>query len=170
MPFSDIQPGSEREIGDTRPRNGARWLMAVIYDVSWFLLGAVAAAITAYAFTQSFGEGVRSIIFFVIPSMWGAYFLAVHDGRPKAIEELSSTIANSISIMAGLVVASILFLDTPISIANLALGAMEAFFFMMRISNQATRFPRAIPRDVQIILRTFLVMLTVTCGVIAATL
>ena len=39
--------------------------------------------IAAYAFTISFGEGARSLIFFFIPALWGTYALAMNDGRPR---------------------------------------------------------------------------------------
>jgi hypothetical protein len=166
MPISDTRP-SERELTESINRGWTGWLMIVLYRYSWVLLALAAGGVAAYAFTVSFSEGARAIIFFVIPAMWGAYGLAVHDGQPKAIQNLSAPIANGLAVIAGLVVASVLFLDTPVSIANLALGAMEAFFFLMRISGQTTTYSRLAGTNAQIWIRAFLIMVTVTCGVIA---
>jgi hypothetical protein len=169
VPFAERTPeASERQVSDERSRGWIWLLFDFVYGYSWLLLAAAAAAVGAYAFDHSSGEGIRSIIFFVIPAMWGAFALGSFDARPRALQDLSAPVAIGLGTVAGLVLSSVLFLDTPVSIGNLALGSMMAFFFVMRISSQPSGFSRGIPPDRRNFVLTVLVMLTVLCTVIAA--
>jgi hypothetical protein len=167
MPLSQSARSNERTFADDGSRSWSGWLIEMLFKSSVFVLAGAALGIAVYAFTVSYGEGARALIFFLIPSMWGAYALAVFDGQPKALQDLTAPIANSIAVVAGAAVASVLFLDTPVSIANLALGTMEAFFFVMRISNQPSQYRRVIGPDVRVWVRAFLIMTTVVCVFVA---
>jgi hypothetical protein len=161
---------SPRSKADKELRDRVNWLFNALYNHSWLLFGLGAAGITAYAFTIGFAEGARSIIFFCVPSLWGAFMLLTNDGEPKAMAKIPEPVTYGLAVIAGLVLASVLFLDTPVSIANLALGVMAGFFLLMRLSDQKTAHTRWFPPEGETLLRALLIMVTVTCIVIAVVL
>jgi hypothetical protein len=161
---------SPRNTADKALRDRLNWLFDTLYDFSWLLFVLAAAGVAAYAFTLEFGEGARAIIFFVVPSLWGGFILLTHDGKPKAMLKIPEPVIYGLAVVAGLVLASVLFLDTPVSIANLALGVMGGFFLLMRVSNQETAHTRWFPPERETLLRALLIMVTVTCMVIAVVL
>ena len=55
---------------------------------------------------------------------------------------MTAAVSNTLAVVAGLVVAAVVFIDWPVSTTNLALGAMTAFFFLIRISDQPSRHVR----------------------------
>jgi hypothetical protein len=87
VPYSEdfaTDRGRGRDSRETGLRNFALWFIDTGYVVALPALSLAALGIACYGFTVSFGEGARSLIFFVIPVMWGAYTLAVNDGNPQA--------------------------------------------------------------------------------------
>lgn len=149
-------------------RRAVEWLFTLVYErVGVLILAVVAFGITVYAFTISFGEGVRAVIFFLIPSLWGAFALATLDGERNALEQFGQPIMIALGVIAGLVLSVIFLVDAPVSIANLALGTMEAFFFLMWIGNDQSPFgrieisSRAQPWGVALLLMTTIVAITV---------
>jgi hypothetical protein len=148
------------------------WLFNLINErLGVLLLAAVAFGIAVYAFTESYGEGVRAVIFFVIPSLWGAYALAALDGEPAALERLGQPAMIAIGVAAGVALSGVLIFDAPIALANLALGTMEAFFFVMWIGSEDTPFgrielsKRAQPWGVALLLMTTIISLTIAVTV-----
>lgn len=152
-------------------RRGVEWVFHAMYErVGVMLIAAVAAGIAVYAFTVSFGEGVRAVVFFLIPSLWGAFALATFDGQPSALEKFGQRAMIAIGLAAGIVLSALFVFDAPIAIANLALGMMEAFFFLMWVGNQPSAFGRIeISSQAQPWGIAFLVMVTVLSTTIAVT-
>ena len=63
--------------GDERVRNIADWLVTNLYNkIGIILIAGIAAAITVISFTVDRGEGIRAIIYFLIPAAWGAFGLS----------------------------------------------------------------------------------------------
>jgi hypothetical protein len=149
-------------------RRAVEWLFNLVYErLGVLVLVFVATGIAAYAFTVSFGEGVRAVIFFIIPSLWGAFALAALDGETNALEQHGQPIMIALGIIAGVVLSSVFVLDAPISMANLALGTMEAFFFLMWIGNEQSPLgrieisSRAQPWGIAFLLMTTILAITV---------
>jgi hypothetical protein len=137
--------------------------------ISVVLIAAAAAGFMVLAFDESRAEGIRSVIFFFIPTAWGAFAFAALDGQPKVFETVGKTAIPAGGVIAGLVISSVVIFDAPVSTANLALGAMEAFFFMMALADApATRTP-SIPRGQHIWPLSILLMLTTISLSIAIT-
>jgi hypothetical protein len=135
--------GSMRNDTESAVRRAVEWLFHTMYErVGVMLIAFVAAGIAIYAFTVSFGEGVRAVIFFIIPSLWGAFALATFDGQPTALERFGQSAMIGVGLVAGIVLSALFVFEAPIAIANLALGLMEAFFFLMWIGNQQSAFGR----------------------------
>ena len=166
MPYSGASQTNDRSWMDRISRGIAEVSMSFLYRAGIFVVAIAALGVAAYGFTLSFGEGARALIFFFIPALWGAYVLAMNDGQPRALEQMTATIANSLSIVAGLVVAAVVFIGWPVSTTNLALGAMAAFFFLIRISRYASPHVREL-RENRTMIRALLLMLTVVCAVVA---
>src|SRR3954467_6359520 len=82
MPLSKSGGTTEREFADDQSRAWSDWIIGMLYRLGIVTLPLAAAGIAAYAFTVSFPEGARAIIFFALPAMWGAYALATLDGQP----------------------------------------------------------------------------------------
>jgi hypothetical protein len=131
------------------------------YVIALPLLALVAVGIAAYGFTSSFAEGARSLIFFVVPVMWGAYALAVNDGKEQNITKLAQNWVIGLAVAAALVVGCVMFLSVPISVADLALGVMVAFFFLMWTSDQQTRYTRRPSEAARLWMLALLVMVTI---------
>jgi hypothetical protein len=149
-------------------RRAVEWLFTLVYErVGVLVLAIVAFGVAVYAFTVSFGEGIRAIIFFVIPSLWGAFALAALDGERNALERYGQPIMIALGVVAGVVLSGVFVIDAPVSMANLALGTMEAFFFLMWIGNDQSPFgrieisSRAQPWGVALLLMTTIVAITV---------
>lgn len=157
---------NDRSWIDQVSRGIAEVCMSLLYRTGIFIVAAAALGVAAYGFTMNYGEGARALIFFFIPTLWGAYALAMNDGQPKALERMTATVANALSVLAGLVVAAVVFIGWPVSITNLALGAMAAFFFLIRISRQSSSHLREL-RENRTMVRALLIMLTVVCAVVA---
>jgi hypothetical protein len=166
MPLGSAHRRHDRAWVDRVTRDVAERLLSLVYRAGVFLIAIAAMAIAAYAFTISYGEGARALIFFFVPTLWGAYALAVNDGQPKALEKLTGAMANALAVVAGLVVAAVVFIDWPVSVTNLALGAMEAFFFLIRMSDQPSQHARDVQEN-RTTVRALLIMLTVICIVVA---
>lgn len=166
MPITGATQSNDRSWMDHVSRGIAEVCMSLLYRTGIFVVAAAALGVAAYGFTIDFGEGARGLIFFFVPALWGAYGLAMNDGQPKALERMTATIANGLAILAGLVVAAVVFIDWPVSITNLALGAMAAFFFLIRVSRQSSPHLREL-RENRTMLRSLLIMLTVVCLVVA---
>ncbi|HKG40477.1 MAG TPA: hypothetical protein VKB25_15925 [Conexibacter sp.] len=170
MPRSPHQDPSVRDATEDRVRGVADWTISVLYArFGVFLLAIAAAGVAAIGFSHSYGEGVRAVIFFMIPSAWGAFALATLDGQPEALRKLGEPFIAGLGVIAGLLVSSVVVFDAPISIANLALGSMEAYFFVMWISKQPTRFSRRIPPESRVWGMALLLMVTVVSITIAVT-
>lgn len=170
MPRSTQQDSGLRDAIEDRVRGVADWMIGVLYArFGVFLLAIAAAGVAAIGFAHSYGEGVRAIIFFVIPSAWGAFALATLDGQPEALRKAGEPFIAGLGVIAGLVLSSVVVLDAPISIANLALGAMESYFFLMWIAKQPTRFSRSISPENRIWGMALLLMVTVVSITIAVT-
>lgn len=133
-------------------------------------LAVAALGVALYALTDGFGEAVRAVIFFAIPSTWGGYCLAVLDSRPTAIESLSEGVQNAMAGVAGLVIAGVVLLDAPISIANVPLGLIEAAFLVLKITEDRRRRRIGWSETTKAIVRMTLILVTVICLVVAVTL
>jgi hypothetical protein len=164
VPYSDnhtVDQGRGRDPRETGLRNFALWFIDTGYVVALPALTLVALAIAGYGFTVSFGEGTRSLIFFVIPVMWGAYTLAVNDGSPQVIEKLADKAVVGVAVVAALIIGLVFILNAPVSIADLAFGAMVAFFFLMWTSDQPSRFQRRPSKIARTWMLALLVMITI---------
>lgn len=133
------------------------------------LIALAAVGIVAIAFAQSRAEGIRSVIFFLIPTAWGAFAFAALDGAPDAFETLGKNAIPGCGVVAGLVISSVLLFDAPVSIANLALGAMEAFFFMMALADAPSGRTPTIPKGQHVWPLAILLMLTTISISVAVT-
>lgn len=174
MPYSENtqlgRRGRAREARDFKSRQFALWLLDVGYVWGVPAIGVAAAAIASYAFTVGFGQGVRAVIFFVVPVLWGAFILAVNDGQPQVIEKLADKAVHGIAVVAALVIGSVMFLAAPISLADLALGIMTAFFFLMWISDQPTMFQRKPTAMARTWMLAMLIMVTIISVFVAVAL
>jgi len=142
----------------------------ILNRVAVILIAVAAAVFTALAFDVSQEEGIRSVLLFLIPAAWGAFAFAVLDGQPAALENVSKTGVPVIGVIAGLVISSVLLLDAPVSVANLALGTMEAFFFVMALAAAPTGRKPPISRSQAIWPLALLLMLTTISIAIAVTM
>lgn len=170
MPSSRTRTAVGSSVRDTRDENARGfvvWLIETGYQVAAVALTVIAAGIAAYAFTLSVGDGARSVIFFVIPAMWGAYALAANDGQPEALEKIAEPAVVGLATASALVLSGVLFLGAPVAIANLALGVMIAFFFLMWISNAPSRYRRRLSSLGKLWGKALLVMITVL-GIVTA--
>ncbi len=165
MPYSEStqlpRSGRVRGTRDSKFRTFALWVVDLAFIWGIPAIGLVAAVIASYAFTRDFGEGARSVIFFVVPVLWGAYVLATNDGQPQVIERLADKVVLGIAVVAALVIGSVMFLAAPVSIANLALGTMTAFFFLMWTSDQPTMFQRTPTKMARTWMMAMLIMITI---------
>ena len=141
----------------------------VLNRVAVVLIAVAAAVFTVLAFDVSQQEGIRAVLLFLIPSAWGAFAFAVLDGQPAAFENVSRTAVPAAGVIAGLVISSVLILDTPVSVANLALGAMEAFFFVMALAAAPVGRKPPISRSQAIWPLALLLMLTTISIAVAVT-
>lgn len=128
-----------------------------------------AAGFTVLAFGDSQSEGIRSVLFFLTPAAWGAFAFASLDGQPEAFKKLGDYAIPGLGVVAGLVISSVVIFDAPVSIANLALGAMAAFFFMMALASAPSNRKPAIPPDERTWPLAILLMLTVISVAVAVT-
>jgi hypothetical protein len=141
----------------------------VLNRVSVVVIAIAAAVFTVLAFGVSRQEGIRAVLLFLIPAAWGAFAFAVLDGQPKAFENVSKTAVPAFGVVAGLVVSSVVILDAPVSVANLALGTMEAFFFVMALASAPTGRKPPISRAQAIWPLSLLLMLTTISIAVAVT-
>ena len=170
MPRSSDSEGSVRQGVEELVRNVADWLVTILYNkIGIILIAAIAAGITVISFTVGRGEGIRAIIFFLIPAAWGAFALSSLDGQPKAFARLSKNALPGLGVVAGVLISSVIVFDAPVASTNLALGAMEAFFFMMYVSSQPSGRSRAIPEGQHVWALSLLLMVTVVSVTVAAT-
>ncbi len=170
MPRADKKGSDVRTTTETRVRGGAEWVVSVLYaQLGVLLIAIVAAVIALLAFLDDYGEGVRAVIFFLLPTAWGAFALATLDGQPDALQKISDNVVVALAIVAGLVASSVFLFDAPLAVANLALGAMEAFFFVMWISKQPSDHGRVIDEDNRKWGLALLLMVTVISITVAAT-
>lgn len=153
---------SGRSIADT--------LMNLVSKYALLLVAVAALGVSLYGFTISFAEGIRALIFFLIPSLWGAFSLAVLDGRPTALDTASGTLLNVMAAIAGLTLAAVIFLDAPVSIANIPLGIIEAAFFVMLVADGSSPFPAQYSETGKTIVRMVLILATVLCLAVAVAL
>ena len=167
MPFSNQRARNERDTSDAAATTVAEALVRFLYYGGIYALAVFALVICAAAFTVSLGEGIRAILFFMIPSAWGALALALYDGDPKAFQNISPLFANGLAVAGALVVAAVWIIDAPISIANIALGALEAFFFVLRISNQPSSRIRRITGGTRTFVTSLALFVTVLSIVVA---
>lgn len=166
MPFSNTSSSHRNPGRDVSDR-----MVNLISRYALVGIAILAAGISIYAFTISFAEGARALIFFLIPSMWGAYCLAVLDGKPAALRHASVTLLNVMAAVAGLVVAAVVLLDAPVSIANLPLGIIECLFFVMQVGDRPGRgFAADYSEVAKSIVRMVLILATVLCIVVAVAL
>lgn len=166
MPW-EASRSSERDFADGLARRISDWVVEGLYRFGVMVLALAALAICVLGLTQSAGEGIRALIFFVIPSLWGAYALAVFDGQPDAFDKVMPQAVYWLAGLASLVIILVMVVGAPISIANLALGSMEAFFFVMRISVQPSRYQRRLDSNSRALAGALLLMLTVLCAALA---
>lgn len=141
----------------------------VLNRVSVVLIAVAAAAFTVLAFADSREEGVRAVLLFLTPAAWGAFAFAVLDGQPKAFEDAGKSAVPAFGVVAGLVISSVLILDAPISVANLALGAMEAFFFVMALATAPAGRRPPVSRAQAVWPLSLLLMLTTISIAVAVT-
>lgn len=167
MPRFEDHQRTLRAERDTRTRSFVVWMFDSAYVYAVLAIIAIAAGFAIYAFTLSFQDGARSVLCFIIPAMWGAYALAVNDGRPSALEEMGEQVTIGLGVFAALVLAGVLFAGAPVFAANAALGAMTFFFFLMWVSDAPSPYVRRPSERNRIWGKTILVMVTVF-GLIAA--
>jgi hypothetical protein len=136
---------------------------------SFLIIVLAAAGFTVLAFDDSQSEGIRSILFFLIPAAWGWFAFASLDGQPEVFKSLGDYAIPGMGVIAGLVISSVVLFDAPVSIANLALGAMAAFFFMMALASAPSNRKPAIPPGEHIWPLAILLMLTVISVAVAVT-
>lgn len=165
MPFSTYR--TEREFADSMARRVADWVVESLYRFGVVGLALAALSVAVHGFTQSYAEGTRSLIFFLIPSLWGAYALAVFDGQPDAFNRMMPQLAYGISVLAAVVIIAVLSMDAPTSLVNLALGSMEAFFFVMRTSSQPSPHQRMLDANTRALAGALLILLTLLCSAMA---
>lgn len=137
--------------------------------VAVVLIAIAAAVFTWLAFDVSQEEGIRAVLLFLIPAAWGAFAFAVLDGQPAAFENVSKKAVPACGIIAGLVISSVVIFDAPVSAANLALGTMEAFFFVMALAVAPTGRKPPISRAQAIWPLSLLLMLTTISIAVAVT-
>ena len=137
--------------------------------ISVVLIAAAAVGFMAIAFDVSRAEGIRAVIFFLLPTAWGAFAFAALDGQPRLFETLGKNGIPAGGVVAGLVISSVLLFDAPVSVANLALGTMEAFFFMMALADAPETRQPSIPRGQHIWPLSLLLMLTTISISVAVT-
>jgi hypothetical protein len=141
--------------------------MQALYRFGVLLIALAALGICALSLIASPGEAVRALIFFLIPSLWGAYALAAYDGEPDAFERVLPQTAYWLAGLASLIIVLVMVVGAPVSIANLAFGSMEAFFFVMRIAVQPSRYQRRLEAHARTLAGALLLMLTVLCAALA---
>jgi hypothetical protein len=161
MPVANNNPTQGRNVRDSWIRQVSLWMIDTGYVVALPLLSLIALGIAGYGFTLNFGEGARSLIFYVVPVMWGAYVLAVNDGKQQNITKLAQNWVIGLAVAAALIVGSVMFLSAPISIADLALGLMAAFFFLMWTSDQPSRYIRRPNESARIWMLALLILVTI---------
>lgn len=165
MPFANTRTrtrSSGRDVSET--------LMLVVSRYALWVVAVAALAVTVYAVTDSFAEGARALIFFLVPSLWGAFLLVSLDTRPAALETMSASILNGMAAVAGVVIAAVFLLDAPVSIANLPLGIIEAAFFVMLVADEGRTKRIRWSETAQTIVRMVLILATVLCLVVAVAL
>ena len=91
------------------------------------------------------------------------------DGQPQAFAKLSRNALPGLGVLAGVLISSVIVFDAPVASTNLALGAMEAFFFMMYVSSQPSDRSRGIPKDQFAWGLSLLLMVTVVSVTVAVT-
>jgi len=153
----------------SNPRQGPRAITGTTLQRVLALAIAIAAAVvTALSFAEGRGEGIRSLLFFLIPAGWGLFVYLVLEGQPAALERGAKIAMPASGVIAGLVISSVLLLDAPVSIANLALGGMEAFLFLMALGMTTRRGP-PIPWPVAMWPLSVLLMVTIISIAVAVT-
>lgn len=149
-----------RQARDSAVRSFSLWFVETVYITAIPLLSVVAVAIDVYAFSKSVGEGVRTIVYYVLPVLWGAYYLAVNDGKPQALTKHAHLVVVAVCVPVGLVLGGIFFLGAPISSAGLALGAMAAFFFLLWTSDQPSQYTRTSGPAARLYMLVFLIIIS----------
>jgi hypothetical protein len=137
--------------------------------ISVVLIALAAAGFTVIAFRDSQEEGIRAVLLFLTPAAWGIFAFAALDGQPKAFEIVGRNAVPATGVIAGLVISAVLILDAPVSVANLALGAMEAFFFVMALASAPAGRRPPIPPGQAIWPLSLLLMLTTISIAVAVT-
>jgi len=167
MPGSPVGNQAQREPGEGYLWAATALVRFLFTRVGVLLIAAAAVVVTWLAFREGKGEGIRAMIFFIIPSLWGAFGLAATDGNPDAWERFGKNGLPALGLIAGLAISTVFIFDAPVSTANLALGAMEASAFMYWVSTRPTR--RRIPAGERHWALALLLMVTVICIAIAIT-
>ena len=122
----------------------------------------------AIAFDVSRAEGIRAVIFFLLPTAWARSRSPPSTASRGSSRRWASGIPAG-GVVAGLVISSVLLFDAPVSVANLALGTMEAFFFMMALADAPETRQPSIPRGQHIWPLSLLLMLTTISISVAVT-
>jgi hypothetical protein len=167
MPTANNGQLGGRDAREGWVRRACLWMIDTGYVAALPILGLIAIGIAVYGFTVDFGEGARSVIFFVVPVLWGAYALAVNDGKQQNINKVAQQWVIGIAVAAALTVGSVILLSVPIAITDLALGIMVAFFFLMWTSDQPSRYIRKPSESARIWMLGLLIMVTIVAVFIA---
>ncbi len=122
----------------------AEWLFVVLFGkLGPIIVAAVAVYVTVVAFGDSSGDGIRAIVFFLLPTLWGAFLLARRSRSTTALAETGKWAVPVLGVIIGIGISIGMLSDAPVWSANLGLGVLEGFYFMMWLSTDEDEGERA---------------------------
>jgi len=117
-------------------RRFAEFLISTLFaKVGAPVVAAAAVYVSVLSFRDSSGDGIRSVIFFLIPTLWGAFWLVNMSRKTRPLEHTGTIVVPLLGVVVGIVISAAIVFEAPVSMTNLGLGVMEGFYFMANLSS-----------------------------------
>jgi hypothetical protein len=136
-------PGEQRDSSspalytfETSIRRFAEFLISTLFAKAGApVVAAAAVYVSVISFEESSSSGIRSVIFFLIPTLWGAFWLVSMSRTARPLEDTGKVVVPVLGIVAGIVISAAIVISAPVSTSNIGLGVMEGFYFMANLSS-----------------------------------
>lgn len=128
------------------------------YEFGLWAISVVALGAVAYAGTQGVGPGVRALLAFVVPVLWGAFIAAVISPTAK-VDARVETAVTVLALVAVATVGAVLLFGAPVALATGALGVFGALLYVIWALNGSGGGSRP-ARGVVIWVRSLLILIT----------
>lgn len=122
----------------------ADWLMVTLFSrLGPIIIGLAAVYVSVRAFGESSGDGIKAIVAFAIPTMWGAGVLAFGSRSRTGLSTVGKWAVPALGALVGIALGIGMFVAAPVWSANFGLGVMEGFYFMMWLPGEGDDVERS---------------------------